>query len=72
MRDQPRYVAHLTLRDHNEAERRLSISYTFSQQIKQRRTRATKKSDYCARYKVERTLISALLNSLTESKFSRA
>ena len=29
-RDQPRYVAHLAPRDHNEVERGLSISHTFS------------------------------------------
>ena len=66
-RDQPKYVVHLTPRDHNKGERRLSFSYTFSQQRKQRRTRATRKSDYCVRYKDERTLISALLYSFTES-----
>ena len=72
MRDQPRYVVHLTPRDHNKGERRLSISCTCSQQRKLGRTRATRKSDYCVRYKDERTLISALLYSFTESKFSRA
>ena len=65
-------VRHLTPRDHNKGERRLSISYTFSQQRKQRRTRATRKSDYCVRHKNERTLISALLYSFTKSKFLRA
>ena len=52
-------LVHLTPRDHNKGERRLSISYTFSQQRKQGRTslRVTRKSNYCVRYKDERTLI---------------